>query len=76
MRVTVLYLEGCDATPPTVALVRDVAAGLGISFSLEPVLIQTAEQAAARRFLGSPTVQVDGQDIEPEARDSVDFGLT
>jgi len=76
MLVKVLYMEGCEATPPTVELVRDVAAGLGVSISLERVLIETADQAAALRFLGSPTVQVDGHDIEPAARDSLDFGLT
>ena len=76
MQVKVLYMEGCEATPPTVELIQDVAAGLGVSVSLERVLVETADQAAALRFLGSPTVQVDGQDIEPEARDSLDFGLT
>ena len=76
MHVTVLYMEGCPATPPAVDLIRDVAAALGISVSLEQVLVENAEQAAALRFLGSPTVQVDGQDIEPEARDNLDFGLT
>ena len=76
MQLKVLYMEGCEATPPTVELVRDVAAGLGVSISLERVLIETADQAAALRFLGSPTVQVDGHDIEPAARDSLDFGLT
>ena len=76
MLVKVLYLEGCPAAPSAVDLIRDVAAELGISVSLEQVLVENAEQAAALRFLGSPTVQLDGQDIEPEARDSLDFGLT
>ena len=76
MLVKVLYMEGCPATPPAVDLIRDVAAELGISVSLEQVLVENAKQAAALRFLGSPTVQVDGHDIEPEARDSLDFGLT
>ena len=76
MLVKVLYMEGCPATPAAVDLIRDVALGLGVSISLERVLVETADQAAALRFLGSPTVQVDGHDIEPEARDSLDFGLT
>ena len=76
MRVTVLYMDGCPATSPTVAQIREVAAALGRSISLEQTLIETSEQATALRFLGSPTVQVEGQDIEREARNAVTFGLT
>ncbi len=76
MHVTVLYMDGCPATPPTVDLIRDVAATLGLSISLEQTLIETPEHATATRFLGSPTVQVDGQDIELAARNARDFALT
>jgi hypothetical protein len=76
LRVTVLYMHGCAATPPTVALIRDVAAALGLSISLEQVRVETQDQASAARFLGSPTVQVDGIDIEVAARNAEDFGLT
>jgi len=37
--------------------------------------VDTLAQAEALAFLGSPTVQVDGRDIEPEARIRQDFGL-
>ena len=30
--------------------------------------IRNGEQAKAVHFLGSPTIQIDGQDIEPERR--------
>jgi len=76
MRVTVLYMEGCRSTPPTVALIRDVAAELGVSIVLERVRVETPDHATATRFLGSPTVQVDGHDIDLEARNVLDFGLT
>jgi hypothetical protein len=37
--------------------------------------IDTQEEAERERFLGSPTVRVDGRDIEPMAVDRRDFGL-
>ena len=49
---------------------------MGISISLEQILVDTPEQAEALAFLGSPTVQVGGRDIEPEAQVRQDFGLT
>ncbi len=74
--VRILYMDGCAATPTTVSLIQEVAVALGISISLERTRIETEAQAVAMRFLGSPTVQVNGQDIEPEARACLDFGLT
>lgn len=33
------------------------------------------EQAQRERFLGSPTIRVDGRDIEPGAAARTDYGL-
>lgn len=69
-------MADCPATPPTVRLVEDVASTMGMSIALEQILVETPAQAQAVSFLGSPTVQVDGRDIEPEAQSRTDFGLT
>jgi hypothetical protein len=76
VRVRVLHMVECPATPATVRLVESVARNLDIFIALEQILVDTPEQAQALAFLGSPTLQVEGRDIEPEARDRQDFGLT
>ena len=76
VRVSVLHMAGCPATPATVRLVEEVARTLGMAIALESVLVISAEQAQALSFLGSPTLRVEGRDIEPEARTRQDFGLT
>lgn len=75
-RVEVLSIAGCDATPATLALVREAAAELGVTVALIHTVVATAAEAHARRFIGSPTVRVDGQDIEPASRTVLHFGLT
>ena len=62
--------------PPTVRLVKNVAEELNISVNIEMVAVGTQKQAEELRFLGSPTVQIGGIDIEPSARESLAFGLT
>lgn len=42
---------------------------------LEPVPVRPESDLACLRFLGSPTVQVDGLDIEPSARSRTDFAV-
>ena len=37
--------------------------------------VETAEEAVEARFLGSPSVRVDGRDIEPGAESRTDFGM-
>ena len=43
---------------------------------INKVLITTAEEADKFKFIGSPTIQVNGIDIEPGARTVQLFGLT
>lgn len=66
----------CPVTPGTVQLVESIARSMGVSIALERLHVKTPEEAEALAFLGSPTVRVEGQDIEPEARSRTDFGLT
>jgi len=74
--VEILSLNGCDATPATIALVHQVAAELGLTIDLAHTVIATPEEAAAQRFIGSPSVRVNGLDIEPAARAALHFGMT
>ena len=76
VEIKILGSEGCANTPPTVELVKSVAQNLDIPVNIEMVMVGTQEQARQLRFLGSPTVQIEGLDIEPSARDSLAFGLT
>ena len=76
IQIRILGSEGCANTPPTVELVKNVARDLNIPVHVETVMVETPEQAMELRFLGSPTVLVEGVDIDPSARDSLAFGLT
>lgn len=76
IEVRILYSEGCANTSPTVELVKKMAEGLKIAVNIEMVVVATEEQAQELRFLGSPTVQIAGVDIEPSALESLAFGLT
>jgi copper chaperone CopZ len=75
MKVQVLFFEGCPNHQPTVQLAREVVAELGLDAQVEEVEVRTSEDVKRLRFLGSPTVLVDGMDIEPSARGRTDFGF-
>ena len=47
----------------------------GVDATVDFVDVPTTEDAMQLRFLGSPSVRVNGTDVEPAARDRVDYGL-
>ena len=67
LRVEILGVEGCPNVAPTQALVVRVARELGLEPAVDVVEVPDAEAAAALRFLGSPSVRVNGVDVEPGA---------
>ena len=73
--VTVQHTQGCAGTPPTLDLIKGVALEMNVAIHLREILVESHAQAAALKFLGSPTVQVNGLDIDPAARDNTSFGL-
>ncbi len=64
----------CGHGQQTVALVRDVVGMLAPDARVEIVEVRTVEEAERLGFRGSPTVLVDGADIEPRPPPGVGFG--
>ena len=65
--IEVLYVPDCPNYQGTLALVERVRAELGIDTELRTTLIVDQAGADQARFPGSPTVRVDGHDVEPGA---------
>jgi mercuric ion transport protein len=75
VKVEVLYIADCPNHKPAVERVRGVLRSAGMREMVQEVEVRTQADAEAMRFLGSPTVQVNGLDVEPEARAVQHFGL-
>jgi hypothetical protein len=65
--VEVLTFDGCPHAEPALALVERVLADTGIAATVRRLDVPDAGTAEVERFLGSPTIRVDGRDIEPGA---------
>jgi GTPase SAR1 family protein len=69
----VLYFEGCPGHERLLPIVRDLAGEHRLALTQQR--IDSAEDAEHARFLGSPSVRVNGVDVEPGADQRTDFGL-
>lgn len=66
MHVELLFWDGCPSHPRALADLRTAMADLGLDPSTVEVReIDTHEQATRERFAGSPTIRIDGVDIQP-----------
>ena len=76
MKVELLYFEGCPHHVQAKELLQKVLDDEGLADPITPVLVETPEKARETRFLGSPTIQIDGRDIEPAAASRTDYGFS
>lgn len=74
-RVTLRFFDGCPNWETTYERLRDALRDEGMT-DVEPVLerVETPEDVERLRFVGSPTILIDGRD--PFAGTEVTFGLS
>jgi len=76
MKVEVLYIEGCPNHRPAVHLVTGALVESGLPGTVVEVPITSVEQANALAFPGSPTIRINGRDLEPEAEKLSEFSFS
>lgn len=62
--VEVLVVSGCPGTQLAVARINEATSALAMETNLRFVTVQDEAQAKELRFVGSPTVRVEGEDVE------------
>jgi hypothetical protein len=76
MRVELIYWPECPSHGRATEMLTDAMRTLDLDpASIEATAINTPEEARALRFVGSPTIRVDGVDIQPPPVDQ-HFSLT
>ena len=65
MKIELFYWEGCPSHPEALELLRDVLRERGIRDEVELREVRTDDEAEAFGFPGSPTIRIDGRDVDP-----------
>jgi hypothetical protein len=74
VRVELLYFDGCPGYESLLPGLERLLQEAGVEEPVELRRVDSRQQAIQERFLGSPTVRVDGADVEPGADARDDFG--
>jgi hypothetical protein len=73
--IEILYSDGCPNHDGLETRIRTLADRLGYDTPIMVRRIASDAQAEEEHFLGSPTVRVDGLDVEPKAETRRAYGL-
>lgn len=76
INVQVLFSDGCPHAPATIELIENVSKTLKLDIRLESVQVDDQEHAHAINFPGSPTIRINGVDIDPLANNALFSGFT
>jgi arsenate reductase len=74
MRLELLYTPGCPNLQKVRVLLRETIQSLGLNLSPREMEISGPVKGEEEAFPGSPTIRLDGQDLEPESARNVASG--
>jgi hypothetical protein len=69
MKIELLHFDGCPSWVKTQEDIRTILAERGINDEIHLVNVGSNEEAQELRFVGSPSVRIDGLDVDPETPD-------
>ena len=72
MNIEILFFKDCPNHAPAVELVRDVVGDLGLHANIAEIEVGGPDEASQHQFLGSPSIRVNGVDVDPSVRDRTD----
>ena len=75
LKIEILYFEGCPNRAPAVERMEAVLKEESLSATISEVNVCDSTIAQELGFLGSPSIRVNGLDVEPEARSARDYGM-
>jgi|tagenome__1003787_1003787.scaffolds.fasta_scaffold20482703_2 hypothetical protein len=75
VHVALLFIDDCPNREAVLPLLRRLIDEAGLQVPVTQQRVTSREEADRTKFLGSPTIRVDGVDIEPSAHERHDYGL-
>lgn len=75
MKIEVLYVANCPNHAVALERLREVLSAESFQKHVNEVLVKDADMAKSLKFLGSPTIRINGRDVEPQGEKAAAFGL-
>lgn len=75
MKIEVLFVPNCPNHAVALQRLREILSVESFQKNVSEVLVKDNEMAQSLEFPGSPTIRIDGKDVEPQSERPTAFGL-
>jgi hypothetical protein len=75
-KIEFFFWEDCPSHPQAMERLKEVMAEVGVDAPIERIEVLTNEDAERLQFPGSPTIRVDGVDVDPAGTAQTGAALT
>jgi len=75
MKIELLIFEGCPNHKFAEEILRESVKALGIIADIEIIYVADNDDAVVKRFLGSPSIRINGKDIEIEENAETQYSM-
>ena len=75
VNIGILFIEGCPGLLSITDSITDIIAEDAVDADITLILIETPEDARRLQFTGSPTVRINGRDVDSNMKTIKDYGL-
>jgi hypothetical protein len=76
VQIDFYYFADCPSHEDALARLKSVLAQEGLTADIRVAEVMSEEEAEDLAFIGSPTIRIDGDDIDPSAAEQHDYGLS
>lgn len=75
MKIEFLYFDGCPNHETALTNLKEVIFETGIECGIDIIKVEQPEDVTKHRFLGSPSIRINGQDLEIVEDESTDYSM-
>lgn len=68
MEIRLLHTDDCHVWKEALSQLESALAEVGLAVKYEVINVKSTEEAQKYKFAGSPSIQIDGEDIDPRAK--------
>lgn len=76
MKIEIFFTPGCPHHAGATSAVHEALAAEKVHACVGEIAVSDQYTALRMQFLGSPTIRINGRDIEPAARLNTSYGLS
>lgn len=73
LTIDFLYTDDCPHCPEALNILKEVLSEEHVEAHISTTLVTNEEEAERLKFLGSPTIRINGQDVEPGIAQRTDY---